>query len=62
MAYHNPNITGSYNPLYTLNNQGFFRGSCPLSSENAPGLPKVDESVELIHPPVRNVRIAIEKV
>ena len=24
MVYHNPHITGEYNPLYTLNNQGFF--------------------------------------
>ena len=23
MVYHNPHITGQYNPLYTLNNQGF---------------------------------------
>ncbi len=24
MVYYNPNITGQYNPLYTLNNQVFF--------------------------------------
>ena len=24
MVYYNPYITGSYNPLYTLNNQVFF--------------------------------------
>ena len=23
MVYYNPHITGQYNPLYTLNNQGF---------------------------------------
>ena len=27
MAYSNPHITGSYNSLYTLNNEGFFHGS-----------------------------------
>ena len=24
MVYYNPDITGQYNPLYTLTNQGFF--------------------------------------
>ena len=27
MTYYNPHITGWYNPLYTLNNQGFFHCS-----------------------------------
>ena len=27
MVSYNPHITGQYNPLYTANNQGFFRGS-----------------------------------
>ena len=27
MVYYNPYITGEYNPLYDLTNQGFFRGS-----------------------------------
>ena len=28
MAYYNPHATGWYNPLHTLNNQGFFATSC----------------------------------
>ena len=27
MVYYNPHITGQYNPLYTINNQGFFHCS-----------------------------------
>ena len=27
MVYYNPHKTGQYNPLYTLNNQGFFHCS-----------------------------------
>ncbi len=34
MIYYNPHITGQYNPLYTANNQGFFRGSIVFSPLN----------------------------
>ena len=30
MAYYNPHITGQYNPLYTLNNQGIFTAQLEL--------------------------------
>ena len=28
LVYYNPHITGQYNPLYNLTNQGFFHCSC----------------------------------
>ena len=33
MVYYNPHITGQYNPLYNLNNQGFFHCSLVDASE-----------------------------
>ena len=33
MAYFNPHITGYYNPLYNLNNQGFFIAQMILLSK-----------------------------
>ena len=38
MVYYNPHITGQYNPLYNLNNQGFFHCSGRNSRIRAPGL------------------------
>ena len=32
MAYDNPYIIGWYNPLYTLNQEDFFRGSCGVTN------------------------------
>ena len=58
MAYDNPYIIGWYNPLYTLNQQDFFRGSCGVTNlqfhtshhfTNAPRivLPKQNTSFQL---------------